>query len=256
MSLFSCNHPADQYTIIKPAKEGGGVPPFERFETELENKEGSQFYLPWNEMRVYDVRRRQNFETMKVLSKNGLDIHIDLSIIHHPIHSRIGHMEGELGEDYYEQILKPAIKSVTREVIGEYKAEELYSTKREEIEDQIFNRTLAPAEENNIQVPDLYIRDVTLPETLKTAIEQKLKQEQQSFEYDFKIEKEQKEATRKEIEAEGIAEFQKIINRTITPDLLKWKGVEATQEISKAPNSKVIVIGNGDGGLPIILGGE
>ncbi len=99
------------------------------------------------------------------------------------------------------------------------------------------------------------IRDVTLPQTLRTAIEQKLKQEQEALEYDFKIQKARKEAERKEIEANGIAEFQKIVNRTITPQLLKWKGVEATQEISKSPNSKVIVIGNGDGDLPIILGG-
>ena len=84
----------------------------------------------------------------------------------------------------------------------------------------------------------------------------KLVQEQEALEYEFKIAKAKKEAERKEIEAKGIAEFQKIVNRTITPQLLKWKGVEATQEIAKSPNSKVIVIGNGDGDLPIILGGQ
>jgi prohibitin 1 len=102
----------------------------------------------------------------------------------------------------------------------------------------------------------ILIRDVTLPTTLRTAIEQKLKQEQESLEYEFKIDKARKEAERKEIEANGIAKFQKIVNRTITPQLLKWKGVEATQEIAKSQNAKVIVIGNGDGDLPIILGGE
>ena len=95
-----------------------------------------------------------------------------------------------------------------------------------------------------------------LPQTLRDAIEQKLKQEQEALEYDFKIQKAQKEAERKEIEANGISKFQRIVNQTITPQLLKWKGVEATQEISKSENSKVIVIGNGDGDLPIILGGQ
>ena len=95
-----------------------------------------------------------------------------------------------------------------------------------------------------------------MPQTLRDAIEQKLKQEQEALEYDFKIQKAQKEAERKEIEANGISKFQRIVNQTITPQLLKWKGVEATQEISKSENSKVIVIGNGDGDLPIILGGQ
>ena len=102
----------------------------------------------------------------------------------------------------------------------------------------------------------ILIRDVTLPQTLRAAIEQKLKQEQEALEYEFKIDKAKKEAERKEIEAKGISEFQKIVTRTITPQLLKWKGIEATQEISKSPNTKVVVIGNNDGELPIILGGD
>ncbi len=121
---------------------------------------------------------------------------------------------------------------------------------------QIYAQTKERVESKYINIDAILIRDVTLPPTLQIAIEQKLKQEQESLEYEFKIDKARKEAERKEIEAKGIAEFQKIVNRTITPQLLKWKGVEATQEISKSPNSKVIVIGNGDGDLPIILGGQ
>ena len=134
--------------------------------------------------------------------------------------------------------------------------EELYSTKREEIETEIFTKTLDIVKAKNIDLPAIFIRDVILPQTLRDAIEQKLKQEQEALEYDFKIQKAQKEAERKEIEANGISKFQRIVNQTITPQLLKWKGVEATQEISKSENSKVIVIGNGDGDLPIILGGQ
>jgi regulator of protease activity HflC (stomatin/prohibitin superfamily) len=141
-------------------------------------------------------------------------------------------------------------------VIGNYLPEELYSTKREAIEDEIYALTRVNIEAKYLRLDAILIRDVTLPTTLRTAIEQKLKQEQESLEYEFKIDKARKEAERKEIEANGIAKFQQIVNKTITPQLLKWKGVEATQEISKSTNAKVIVIGNGDGDLPIILGGQ
>jgi prohibitin 1 len=161
-----------------------------------------------------------------------------------------------IGKNFLESIIKPEIRSVTREVIGNYLPEELYSTKRESIEDEIYALTKINIEAKYLRLDAILIRDVTLPTTLRTAIEQKLKQEQESLEYEFKIDKARKEAERKEIEANGIAKFQKIVNRTITPQLLKWKGVEATQEIAKSQNAKVIVIGNGDGDLPIILGGQ
>ena len=171
-----------------------------------------------------------------------------------PVPNEIGYLHDNIGKDYLESIIKPEIRSVTREVIGNYLPEELYSTKREAIEDEIESLTRAKVETKYLTLDAILIRDVTLPQTLRAAIEQKLKQEQEALEYDFRIQKEQKEAERKKIEANGIAEFQKIVNRTITPQLLRWKGVEATQEISKSQNSKVIVIGNGDGDLPIILG--
>ena len=168
----------------------------------------------------------------------------------------VGYLHDNIGRDYLERIIKPEIRSVTREVIGNYLPEELYSTKREAIEDEIYARTKDNIEAKYLKLDAILIRDVTLPQTLRTAIEQKLKQEQESLEYEFKIDKAEKEAKRKEIEANGIAKFQKIVNQTITPQLLKWKGVEATQEISKSPNSKVIVIGSGKDGLPIILGNQ
>jgi prohibitin 1 len=196
------------------------------------------------------------YEAMEVLSKNGLSIKIDLSFRYNAIENEIGYLHDNIGKSYVNSIVKPEIRSVTREVIGNYLPEELYSSKREAIEDEIYAQTKARIESKYINLDAILIRDVTLPLTLQTAIEQKLKQEQESLEYEFKIDKARKEAERKEIEAKGIAEFQRIVNRTITPQLLKWKGVEATQEIAKSTNSKVIVIGNGDGDLPIILGGQ
>ena len=247
-SMFYTIEPGEKGVIFK--KFGGGL--------DKENIFGQGFHIiaPWNTLHVYDVKITETFEKMEVLSKNGLSIKIDLSFRYNPVHEKIGYLHDEIGRNYVERIIKPEIRSVTREVIGNYLPEELYSTKREAIEDEIEELTRAKIEEKYLTLDAILIRDVTLPQTLRTAIEQKLKQEQESLEYEFKIDKARKEAERKEIEAKGIAKFQRIVNQTITPQLLKWKGVEATQEISKSPNSKVIVIGNGDGDLPIILGGQ
>jgi regulator of protease activity HflC (stomatin/prohibitin superfamily) len=247
-SMFLTIDSGEKGVLFK--KFGGGL------DKEAVYGQGFQVIAPWNEMFVYDVKIHETFEKMEVLSKNGLSIKIDLSFRYMPVEDKIGYLHDEIGRDYLERIIKPEIRSVTREVIGNYLPEELYSTKREAIEDEIEALTRVKVEAKYLTLDAILIRDVTLPLTLRTGIEKKLVQEQESLEYEFKIDKARKEAERKEIEANGIAKFQKIVNRTITPQLLKWKGVEATQEISKSTNAKVIVIGNGDGDLPIILGGQ
>ena len=247
-SMFVTIEPGEKGVLFK--KFGGGL------DREVVYPQGFHIIAPWNTMFVYDVKFKDTFEKMEVLSKNGLSIKIDLSFRYQPVADQIGYLHDEVGKDYLEKIIKPEIRSVTREVIGNYLPEELYSTKREAIADEIYDSTKKKIESKYLMLDAILIRDVTLPQTLRAAIEQKLKQEQEALEYEFKIDKAQKEAERKEIEAKGIAEFQKIVTRTITPQLLKWKGIEATQEISKSPNTKVVVIGNSDGELPIILGGD
>ena len=247
-SMFVTIEPGEKGVLFK--KFGGGL------DKETVYPQGFHIIAPWNTMHVYDVKLKDTFEKMEVLSKNGLSIKIDLSFRYQPVASQIGFLHDNIGKDYLERIIKPEIRSVTREVIGNYLPEELYSTKREAIEDEIYAATKTNIEAKYLLLDAILIRDVTLPQTLRTAIEQKLKQEQESLEYEFKIDKARKEAERKEIEAKGISEFQKIVTRTITPQLLKWKGIEATQEISNSPNAKVVVIGNGEGDLPIILGGQ
>ncbi len=247
-SMFLTIDPGEKGILFK--RFGGGL------EKDIVYGQGFHVIAPWNDMFVYDVKIHETFEKMEVLSKNGLSIKIDLSFRYMPIQAQIGYLHDEIGRDYLERIIKPEIRSVTREVIGNYLPEELYSTKREAIEDEIESLTRVKVEAKYLTLDAILIRDVTLPLTLRNGIEKKLVQEQESLEYEFKIDKARKEAERKEIEANGIAKFQQIVNRTITPQLLKWKGVEATQEIAKSSNAKVIVIGNGDGDLPIILGGQ
>ena len=247
-SMFVTIDSGEKGVLFK--KFGGGL------EKDFVYGQGFHIIAPWNDMFVYDVKIHETFEKMEVLSKNGLSIKIDLSFRYMPVQEKIGYLHDEIGRDYLERIIKPEIRSVTREVIGNYLPEELYSTKREAIEDEIESLTRVKVEAKYLTLDAILIRDVTLPLTLRNGIEKKLVQEQESLEYEFKIDKARKEAERKEIEANGIAKFQQIVNRTITPQLLKWKGVEATQEIAKSSNAKVIVIGNGDGDLPIILGGQ
>ncbi|MBT8191734.1 MAG: prohibitin family protein, partial [Bacteroidia bacterium] len=149
--------------------------------------------------------------------------------------------------------LKPEIRSATREVIGKYLPEELYSTKREAIQDEIYQRTASSSSEKYIVLDAVLIREVALPAKLKEAIEVKLEEEQISFQYEFKLDRERKEAERKIIEAQAKADANRILNQSLTDKILKDKGIEATLELANSPNSKVVIVGSGDGGLPLIL---
>tara|TARA_B100000579_G_scaffold73258_1_gene56210 strand:- start:43604 stop:44416 length:813 start_codon:yes stop_codon:yes gene_type:complete len=216
--------------------------------------QGFHLIAPWNERYIYNVRIQEDLSLMEVLSKNGLTIKTELSYRYKPVDDKIGHVHDELGLNYHDNIIIPEIRSVTREVIGEYLPEELYSTKREVIEDEIYERTKISLSSKYLLLDAVLIRDVTLPKTLQDAIENKLKQEQMSLEYEFKIEQAEKEAQRQIIEAEGKAKANRILSASLTDNVLKDKGIEATVQLAESPNSKVIVVGAGDHGMPLILG--
>ncbi|MEM9022651.1 MAG: SPFH domain-containing protein, partial [Bacteroidota bacterium] len=153
-------------------------------------------------------------------------------------------------------LVTPEVRSSVRKVMGRYSAEEIYSTKRKEVEEAIILETgeLLSNDNNNINMVTLLIREIKLPENIKGAIENKLKQEQEALAYQFRLEKEKSEAERKRIAAEGEAAANNIVNNSLTDRLLKMRGIEATLELSKSSNSKVVVIGSGADGLPLILG--
>ncbi len=231
---------------------------FRKFSTGLDKEHvfqpGFHVMAPWNEMHVYDVREQKSEETMDVLDKNGLSVNIDISVRFNPTYSKIGYLHEIFGKDYINQLVIPEVRSSVRQVAGRYTAEEIYSTKRKEVEDAIIQETSEVLRKNNIQMQALLIRSINLPKKIKIAIESKLQQEQEALAYQFKLEKEKSEAERKRIAAEGEARANKIINSSLTPVLLKMRGIEATIELSKSPNSKVIVIGSGKDGMPLILG--
>ncbi|MFV0267296.1 MAG: SPFH domain-containing protein, partial [Draconibacterium sp.] len=150
----------------------------------------------------------------------------------------------------------PEVRSSVRQVAGRYSAEEIYSTKRAEVEQAIISETRETLGENFIDMKALLIRSINLPAQIKGAIEAKLQQEQESLAYEYKLTKETAEAERRRIEAEGIANYNRIINESLTDKILKQRGIEATQDLAESPNAKVVVIGSGKDGLPLILGGN
>ena len=217
-------------------------------------KSGFHFKAPWDDVYQYEIRQQEIFEPLEVLSSNLLKISMDMTVFYQPFYDNLGYLEVERGINYRAKVILPAMKSVAREVISKYLPEEFNTTKREEIQLEIESRLSEKLADNYIQLNDVLIRNIKLPTTLEEAIERKLQQEQESLEYEFRIEKASKEAERKRIEAEGIRDFQNIVSQSINDDLLQWKGIEATTELSNSNNAKVVVIGAGDNGLPLILG--
>ncbi len=230
---------------------------FKRFAGGLDKEriydQGFHVVMPWDDMIIYDVRINEAYETLDVLSRNGLGIKVELSYRFHPRAGGIGHLHDEVGKEYLERIIKPEIRSATREVIGKYLPEELYSSKREAIQVEIFNMSSAGVAQKNIELDAILIRSVQLPDNLKSAIELKLQEEQAAFQYEFKLERERKEAERKIIEAQAKSDANRILNASLTEKILQDKGIEATLELAKSPNSKIVIVGGGKQGLPLIL---
>ena len=229
-------------------KFGGGV------DTETTYGEGFHIIAPWNTMIEYEVRQQEVLEKMTVLSNNGLDIILEATIWFQPSYEQLGLLHQKRGLEYIDRVIKPAVRSATRSVVGRYAPEQIYSSKRDAIQSEIQVETKKILDNQFVQLNDVLIRDVTLPPTIKGAIERKLRQEQEALEYEFRIEKAKQEAERQRIDAEGKARANRILSQSLTDKILKEKGIEATKELSKSPNAKVIVVGGGKGGLPIILG--
>jgi regulator of protease activity HflC (stomatin/prohibitin superfamily) len=218
--------------------------------------EGFHIVAPWNKVFVYEVRQQEVLEKMNVLSSNGLDIKLEASVWFQPKYTDLGKLHKEKSEMYKERVLLPAIRSAARSVVGRYTPEQLYSTKRDAIQQEIFEETKKIVEDQYIQLNEVLVRDVTLPPTIKDAIERKLKQEQESLEYEFRLVTAAKEAEKVIIEAEGKAESNRILSASLTDKILQDKGIDATIKLSESPNTKVIVIGSGESGLPLILGNQ
>jgi len=218
--------------------------------------EGLHVFWPWESLIVYDVRYRSNDERLEALSSNGLTITMDVSVRYRPDPRALPRLHTTIGPDYYERLIQPELRSAAREIVGHYTPEDLYSTRRIELQQRIAARIARVAQQQHIGVDAVLIRDVVLPQQIRAAIEAKLQEEQRVQQLSFSIELATREAERRRIEAEGQAAAQRILNSSLTPALLQYEGIQATLQLAQSTNAKVVVIGGNGDGLPIILGNE
>ena len=218
--------------------------------------EGFHFVAPWNDMIVQKVRQQSISDQMNVLSLNGLEVRVDGTVWFRPDYENLGKLIKTKGVNYISDILDPAINAAARSIVGRYTPEQLYSSKRDVIEQEILEDAQAELKDQYIIIERVLVEDVQLPNTIKDAIERKLKQEQEALEYQFRIEKAEKEAQRQRIEAQGKADANRILSASLTDKILQDKGIEATNKLAESTNSKVVIIGSGKTGMPIILGNQ
>jgi regulator of protease activity HflC (stomatin/prohibitin superfamily) len=216
---------------------------------------GLQIIAPWNKMYKYSVLEQAREETMDVLDRNGLSINVDVTVRFNPVYSKIGDLTETFGTEYVSTLVVPEVRSSVRNVMGRYTAEEIYSTKRAEVESSIKSETESILRERYIDMRALLIRSINLPGDIKTAIENKLTREQEALAMTYINDKERLEAERKLIEAQGIANYNRTINASLSTNIIKLRGIEATLKLAESSNTKIVVVGSGKDGLPLILGG-
>jgi regulator of protease activity HflC (stomatin/prohibitin superfamily) len=231
---------------------------FKRFDngTQLDKIYGEGFHLifPWNSMTVYNVRIQHEFKQFEVLSANGLKIKVDASIRYRPFKENLPDLHQQVGTEYADRIVYPEVEAVVRQIFGQYLPEDIYSSQKFIIQNTVQN-AIFEVSERFVDLDELLITKITLPEMIVEAIETKLEKEQVALGYQYRLDSETLEAERKRIEASGIRDFQTIISTGLTENYLRFKGIEATLKLSESPNAKIVVIGGGKDGLPIILDG-
>jgi prohibitin 1 len=217
---------------------------------------GVRFVFPFTRVVKMSIKTQEVKETAEVPSKEGLIMDLEGSLLFRLDPEKAANIYKTVGADYQEIAVHPQIRSAIREITASYEAKVLYSAERERISKETLELFRKLAGDRGIIAEAVLLRKIGLPAIVANAIQEKLRREQEAEQMKFVLQKEQQEAERKRIEAQGIADFQKIVAAGISPQLLEWKGIEATEKLAMSQNSKVVVIGSGKNGLPLILGGE
>ncbi len=242
-------------------------------------EEGLHIIWPWDRLYLYDLRLQSNTQTYNAISKDGVNVGAQISVRYQLLHNSVAVMHKFIGPDYLNSVIAPEIGSQAREVIAQYTAEEVY-TSRETIQKQIrdnaqkslaanLNKLVQPEAmeqpdpkhyneflQNAIQILDTLVLSIELPPEIVAAINRQTEQYYMINEYKFRVQREAEESKRKQIEADGIAAFQKTVSQGISDSYLRWRGIEATLALAQSPNTKIVIIGSGKDGLPIILGND
>jgi prohibitin 1 len=244
-----------QATVVIPAGHVGVVDFFGRV-SDNTLKPGVRLVNPLAHVVRMSIQTLESKEVMDVPSKEGLAMQLEVSALYHLDPEKAGDVYRTVGVDFAKILLEPQFRAVARGVTASYEAKALYTSERESVAAVIASEVRKLVSPRGIVIEATPLRKLTLPARLLTAIEEKLGAEQESQRMQFTLLKEKQEAERKRIEAQGVADFQRIVAEGISEPLLRWKGIEATLKIAESGNAKVIIVGSGKDGLPIILGGS
>ena len=216
--------------------------------------EGVHVVNPFKSNNELSIRTQEIKESASVPSSEGLVMNLDTSLIYHLNPEKAAEVYQKIGPNYMNVLVEPNLRAAIRESTASHSANALYTGEREAVAKQIYSQLADKLGARGILVESVLLRDLQLRPTLKSSIESKQQAEQEALAMSFRLQKETQEAQRKRIEAAGIRDFQQIVAQGISPQLLEWKGIEATENLAKSTNSKVVVIGNSKNGLPLILG--
>jgi prohibitin 1 len=218
--------------------------------------EGIHLVNPMSRVHELNIKTLEVKERVSVPSREGLIMGVEASVLYHLQPDRAAEVFQTIGPDYAEVLLIPNFRSAIRAVTATNTASSLYSDARDSIARQVLGDLQAQVQPRGIAIENVLLRDLQLPETLKQAIEAKQQAQQEAQRMEFVLQREKQESERKRVEAQGIKDFQNIVTEGISDKLLEWKGIEATIELARSSNAKVVVVGNSRTGLPLIFAGD
>ena len=216
--------------------------------------EGMHFIFPWDRMYVYNVRIQEANRDFDVLTQNGLQVRISISIRYYPEYALLAALHQEVGPDYANTVIVPTVEAVLREVVGRLDAEEVYTTNALIVKS--INEAIEQVARRFLNIDAVLITRVELPQSVQNVIQYQVEQFHRAEAYKYILARETKEAERRRIEAEGLARYNQILSVTLTPELLRYRGIQATDQLATSNNAKTVVVGSGKDGLPLILGGD
>jgi prohibitin 1 len=217
---------------------------------------GIGLVVPLTSVVKMSVQTQEIKEVAEVPSQEGLILSLETSLLFQLDPAKAVEIYRTVGSDYVGTIVEPQFRSAIREITASYEAKALYSAEREKIAGEIFTLFKRIAGDRGIIVQQVLLRKIGLPTVVANAIQEKLRREQEAEQMKFVLQKEQQEAERKRIEGQGIADFQRIVAQGISPQLLEWKGIEATEKLAASPNAKIVIVGNTKSGLPLVFSGD
>lgn len=215
---------------------------------------GEGFYVvaPWDILFVYNVRFQTNTHEMDVLTNKGMQVRLKLAVRYQPEYETLAVLHQKVGPDYFQKIIVPNVEATVRNITGKYDIEQLYASETDILQ-KLTNEAFTSANDKFLKIDSLLITKIEMPVKIKEAIEKKQEEQQLLEAYQYKLVREKKEAERKVIEAKGIQESNTITGSSLTENILRWKGIEATLDVSKSPNSKIVLFGSGKTSLPLIF---